>query len=302
MQLDDCTFLIKSFLRPDCLTRLLLSIHRHYPRTPTIVVDDSGNGDARAVCAPYPWVQLIETAEKDVGISRGRNIGLLQVQTEYFVLLDDDCVFWILSDVELMRDRLIETGADIVCGPMCDLDRGRIRQSAMEFMPFEDRHLLVQADRPPGEEGWVHASNNFFLARTALRETVLWPEEIKTREHAPYFWLVHRMGGKVWMTHYSSVGHLSTNNDEYDRYRYRVDAQTDQQALGACAAFQEEHRLSWLTSELEDEFGPTWLGHSFRWRRLLSPWCDTQERFLRFAKKYVDKYLAPTSETDSPTA
>lgn len=286
--IEDCTFLIKSFLRPECLARLLLSIHRHYPNTPTIVVDDSDNSDAAITCAPYPNVHLIIADEKDVGISLGRNIGLMEVSTEFFVLLDDDCVFWRLSDVELMKQRLLETGADIVCGPMCDLDKGIIRQSAMGFLEFEDRAVLVKLPLPLGKEGWVRASNNFFFARTSLREKVLWPDAIKVEEHAPYFWLVYKAGGKVWTSHVASVGHLSTNNEEYDRYRYRVKHRTNPDVLAACEEFRDMHKFTWRTSQIADEFGESCRGQEYRWRRLLEPWCDTQKRFLLLTSSFAE--------------
>lgn len=284
--ISDCTFLIKTFLRRDCLARLLLSIHRHYPRVPTVVVDDSGNGDARECCQAYPNVRFIQTAEKDVGISAGRNIGLQHVTTKYFVLLDDDCIFYRLSAIEAMIRRLEQEGADIVCGPMCDLDTGVIRQAAMGFLELaEGRSILVQSRLAKGKEGWVGTSNNFFLGKTSLRDVVQWPPELKTNEHAPYFWLLARAGGRVWIQHESSVAHLPVNSDEYERYRYRKRTKIDKAFEHACNSFENEHGFSWLTAKLIREFGEEYLGYSLRWRRQLEPWCETQSLFLAQAAK-----------------
>jgi len=282
MELSDVTFLIKSFLRPNCLSRLLLSIHRYYPCTPTIVVDDSGNDDAKFVCNPYPKVTLIQT-KKDIGSSHGRNIGLFKVQTKYFVLLDDDNIFWIMTDISLMKRKLEETGSDIVCGPYCVPNKGEIQQSAMTFLKLENRNIIVKENLPLGEEGWVKASENFFIARTKLRERVLWPENIKTNEHATFFWLVHQIGGKVWASHYSSILHDHLSNKKYDRFRNRL--KTSKKHRETIKEFQKKHSCTYFTGELLKEFGEQYGDYQLRWKRILPPRCRTEKKFLELYKQ-----------------
>lgn len=290
MKLGNCTFLIKTFLRPDCLSRVLFSIHRYYPGTPTIVVDDSGNDEASTICSAYrPWVRLLQTDKTDVGISAGRNLGLAEINTEFFVLLDDDCMIWIMTDIALMLRRLIETGADVVCGPFCELDKGLIRQSAMEFLEHENRYLLVKSDLPLGNEGWVKASNNFFAARTAIQNKVTWPERLKVSEHAPYFWLLFRAGGKVWASHFSSVVHLRVDDPVYETYRFRVDERSDEESVLACDEFSKEHGFIWQMQELIEEFGESANGHEFGWPRYLSPNCDTHARLMLRGRRISEK-------------
>ena len=278
MRIDDCSFIIKSFLRPQCLARLLLSIHRHYPGTPTIVVDDSGNNDAASVCAPYPYVTLIRTLDKDVGSSRGRNIGMQQVATKYFVTLDDDFVLCSATNFEEMRLRLEENGADIVCGTCMEPEEGVIRQSAMGFIEHSGNHLLMRLELAPGAEGWVKASNCFFLAKTSLRETLGWPDEIKTSEHGPFFWLAHKMGCKVWASVASSVVHFRDRDPEYARFRNRVNTRGDQDVVRACDEFRRRHHFVWQTRQLFEEFGEAFTPGTFGWPRFVPPTTETQQR------------------------
>lgn len=86
------TFIIHTFKRPDCLSRLLESIKEYYPNTPVIVYDDS---------------------EFDRGLSWGRNHLVSQVKTKYFLLLDDDFVFTNETKIERLVEKA-EQGYDIV--------------------------------------------------------------------------------------------------------------------------------------------------------------------------------------------
>ncbi len=83
------TMLVKTFMRPRTLYRLLTSVRRFYPALPIIVVDDSPDAQ------PIPGSN-IETVilPYDSGLSVGRMEGLKQVETPYILLLDDDFVFY----------------------------------------------------------------------------------------------------------------------------------------------------------------------------------------------------------------
>lgn len=247
-KLDDCTFLVKTFLRPASLCHLLVSIHRYYPGTAVIVVDDSNNGETDCVCSAYDNVRLVKTEEFDVGISRGRNIGLDLITTPYFVLLDDDVAFWALSDLPYMRKKLEESGADIVCGSWCDLPGTLFTQTAMVFKEFGDQgeHIITEAPLPYGGDDWVDFGNNFFIARTELRETVRWPDAIKVMEHAPYFWYVKQQGKRVWTTNRSSIAHLPRRNQRYVNYRLRYRLRKNSSTQVACRQFEQQHKVYFL--------------------------------------------------------
>lgn len=80
------TAVIKTFERPYAVKRLVNSIRRQYPDLIIFVVDDSKEPNplegVNHIIMPY-----------DTGISIGRNEALDQLESPYFLLLDDDFVF-----------------------------------------------------------------------------------------------------------------------------------------------------------------------------------------------------------------
>ena len=81
------TFVVKTFNRPATIAFALRGLRRQFPETPTIVVDDSAD-EHLADLSEFEVAHLL--IEFDAGLSRGRNIGISHVQTEFFVLHDDD--------------------------------------------------------------------------------------------------------------------------------------------------------------------------------------------------------------------
>lgn len=183
--MNDVTFLIKTFERPDCLQRLVASIKRRYEMARILVVDDSRKPTF------LPGVQTL-TLPYDSGISAGRNEGLRHIETPYFVLLDDDYEFMALTKIGLLRQALIRHSLDLVGGSYF-----RWHESAWEV--FDQRNHL-------GTEELIYSVNryqrgtlsplvvkcdwtiNFFLAKTEkIRSIGGWNERLKVQEHAEFF-------------------------------------------------------------------------------------------------------------------
>src|SRR5262249_37654298 len=112
---NEITILIKSFDRKHGLNRLINSVRKKYKKTKIIIVDDSN--------VPIRWADdhvMTINLEFNSGLSMGRNIGLSLVDTPYFLLCDDDFIFWKKSDIRLLTQRLIEYDADISAGLTID--------------------------------------------------------------------------------------------------------------------------------------------------------------------------------------
>ncbi|XP_035696511.1 beta-1,4 N-acetylgalactosaminyltransferase 2-like [Branchiostoma floridae] len=84
---DRVTVVVKTFLRYSNLKRLIASIHELYPGTRMVIADDTPSELFTSVQAPN--VDQFQMPEK-TGYFAGRNLGLSQVSTEYFVYADDD--------------------------------------------------------------------------------------------------------------------------------------------------------------------------------------------------------------------
>ncbi len=177
--LDDVTVMIKTFERPAILARLLRSIRRLYPGLRVIVVDDSRRpvvlDGVDTVVLPY-----------DSGVSAGRNAGLARVETPFFVLADDDFVFFRKTRLGPTLERMrAHPELDIVGGTVVDLPfyrtismRGRRVPGAVDEKPapgtiagLERRELIA----------------NFFVGRTERVRLVGWENALKRVDHADFF-------------------------------------------------------------------------------------------------------------------
>lgn len=179
---EDVTALIKTFERPLICRRLLDSIRRLYPTLPIVVVDDSRHpGDwpgTHAVVLPY-----------DVGLSAGRNEGLKHVETELFILLDDDFVFYRETD-------LSRAVAFMRAHPDVDLYGGQVLD-----LPFFERG--VSSDNrdcfggPPRTVDGFPVYDRiacFFIGRTRTVAALGFDPRLKLCEHTEFFW---RARGKL---------------------------------------------------------------------------------------------------------
>jgi len=89
----DCTVVILNWNNRDLLRRSLVALHAAPPskyRLEFIVVDNgSMDGSQDLIRSEFPAVRLIENGQ-NLGIARGKNVGLQAANTEFVLLLDDD--------------------------------------------------------------------------------------------------------------------------------------------------------------------------------------------------------------------
>lgn len=208
--LDDVTVLIKTFERPRVLRRLVESVRRLYPGLGIVIADDSRVPrrveGATTIALPY-----------DSGISAGRNAGLAAIETPFFVLCDDDLVFFRGTRLApLLRRMRAHPEIDLVGGRALDLPhyrdvdtrgrraltaaskarRGSPARRAEELdgappTPLRRGHAEdAQAEAPGGTLAGLERREvvrNFFVGRTERVRQVGWDPQLKLVEHADFF-------------------------------------------------------------------------------------------------------------------
>jgi hypothetical protein len=181
----ELTAVIKTFERPRELRRLVRSIQRVQPDLPILVVDDSR--------APIelPGVEVLRMPFNS-GISVGRNAALQELDTPYFLLLDDDFAFY--------RHTALATSLATIRGhPDIDILGGEVVN--LPDFTTHDYSWVVYPDRggsprhPHGSEiadlPVRHKVPNFFIGRTETVRRVGWTEELKVMEHNEFFTRAH---------------------------------------------------------------------------------------------------------------
>jgi len=260
-ELSDVSLIIKTFERRSALKRLLDSIRAQgYGDCPVLVADDSAPPYRDAILQSYgDVVDQYVVLPHDSGVSKGRNELLKRIDTEYFVINDDDFVYDDRTDLALMRSHLEAGGLDILGGLVFEP-----RHSALPgwSTPFERckailRRLLTSGGEIPrdwrgdiqrdGDTLRLTKSNDwsppwvpceftlqFFLARTdSVWATVGgWAEELKSfGEHWEFFYRVKQADLDVAFTREAGVRHVPISNSEYSEHRFDREERDMQKAL-----------------------------------------------------------------------
>ncbi len=175
---EDCTIVVKTHERPEVIARLVRSAHRRLTSPRILVADDSRTPSepegARTMRLPY-----------DVGLSAGRNRALEAVDTPYFLLADDDFIFW-------RGTRITQTLETLRRHPEIDIAGGRVIDLPLHrCVDVAHRRALGATGAPvDGEIGGLprrEVVRNFFVARTERVRAVGWDEQLKLVEHADFF-------------------------------------------------------------------------------------------------------------------
>ena len=107
---DKVTVVTKTFMRYDCLKRFLESAQLFYPGIRVIVADDSPTKYRETLeNADFPHVSQYFMPEF-TGWFAGRALAISQVETDFFVWVDDDFVFNTETDLQYMLDVIETTG------------------------------------------------------------------------------------------------------------------------------------------------------------------------------------------------
>src|SRR6056297_3663123 len=114
--LRDVSLIIKTFGRPQALDRLLTSVRRHgYGDCPLLIADDSKDPYRDAMMRAHgDIIDEYVVLPFDTGVSKGRNELLKRVETDYFVIHDDDFVYDERTDIEWMREQVAASDLDLL--------------------------------------------------------------------------------------------------------------------------------------------------------------------------------------------
>ena len=242
--MENFTFLIKTFERPYCVIRLVKSIYRYYPTAKVLIADDSRGESCKNYFAKhYPDKDIIVyELSQDQGLSFGRNYLVDRVKTEYFVLLDDDFVFDVQTDIETAWKIVKEKKLDILGGYIRNYTTQNSLISLIKlavqnvihynkpanymgtFRYAEDDHVLyidrVRHQFPDYLE--TDIVMNFFIAKTSvIRDTNRWDDELKLQEHTAFFFKAKHNGLKVAFSNVFSVQHKPVRIKGYGSFRGR---------------------------------------------------------------------------------
>jgi GT2 family glycosyltransferase len=213
----DVTVIMKTFHRPETATRAVDHLRRYYPEIRLLVADDS----REELAFRHPAAEVVRLPF-DSGISRGRNVLLERVETEYFLLMDDDNWFSRHTRLERMLGVLERERFDILA---CHVyfrrqterlfPRRRLNGFFMDLR-LEDGTLRFIDPRCEDARGGCACDlvENFFLARTRrVREIGGWDDRLKVAEHADFFLRAKRAGLKVGYTPLAGVDHVHLHRE-----------------------------------------------------------------------------------------
>jgi GR25 family glycosyltransferase involved in LPS biosynthesis len=221
----DITIIIKTFLRPECVLRLINSIRKFYSNIKIIVADDSissllENGEN------YLDIYVVNLPFYS-GASKGRNKAVELVKTKYIMLLDDDMYFTEKTDLEKLYN-IMENNKDI------DLLATKLSDRKSYDAIFENtpEGLIIHEDKILKRKGnitYSHRQLNCFICKTELLKDVKWDEFLKTEEHTEHFYRIFLNGYIVANTTDVEIFHdnkcsdseiykLFRNNSFYEGY------------------------------------------------------------------------------------
>ncbi|CAH1263284.1 B4GALNT2 [Branchiostoma lanceolatum] len=166
---DRVTVVVKTFFRYSNLKRLIASIHEHYPGTRMVIADDTPSKLFTSVQATN--VDQFRMPE-NIGYFAGRNLGLSQVATEYFLYTDDDHYIRNESRLHMLVSLLDKTNFHLVSATY--EKRESKFSSTLEVTGGENQICLLQRYEPnhfheiPGFPGCYanEICQNFFMAST----------------------------------------------------------------------------------------------------------------------------------------
>jgi GT2 family glycosyltransferase len=180
------TVIVKTFERPECVVRLLLSVREHYPSIGVLVCDDSRAPLYPGGTEPIQGVRwLTLDYERGHTLGAGRNHLVDTATTPYVFLMDDDHAVVPATQLPKLSDFLDRSGYDLVAGSQGRGDYGTAvfkRVGPIVLQWFYRHHGQVE----PGVVRCDRVSNTF-MAKTSSLRAVRWQEHVYAREHADFF-------------------------------------------------------------------------------------------------------------------
>lgn len=253
MKKKELTIIIKTFNRKKSLIRLLNSIIGMKYNYPIIILDD-GKNPSELITKKFENLDIeYLCTEFDIGLSKGRNILLNQVCTEYFFLCDDDFVFDERTNLNYNLDIMIQNPQIDILGGIT-YTRNSINSifSLITTIRHPNRlkYILKKKEIIEINNGYINTDdnnnvtiefdkdiNNFnddklysvdicmnvFIGKTKrIRDINGWqPDNVKVGEHKTFFIRAKQRGLVVKFTKKLGVQHYPKKTLLYNKYRLR---------------------------------------------------------------------------------
>jgi GT2 family glycosyltransferase len=225
--LPSVDIIIKTFMRPACLRRLVGSIITRYPGAPLNIADDSelDEGTRSYYAELERQGHQVVLLPFNVGLSAGRNVLVDRTSRPYLLLLDDDRVFTEDTRIEALV-AVLDADPSIGVAAGSSLDNGtdlisyehnlRVQHRLLHYYPIGPETIPIGGHPCRLAQG-VH---NFALFRREVFATTRWDEELKTMEHSDFFLRLSGTGWKVVHVGNVSVAHFHESPPGYDAFRY----------------------------------------------------------------------------------
>jgi hypothetical protein len=221
------SFMVKTFNRPRTVSHAVARLRERFPAHPVVVVDDSDDLYI-ADLASFGVAHLI--IPFDAGLSRGRNIGIRHIDTEYFVMFDDDQFPADDLDLDAVVELMdVERDIDVIGG--WEDDSPHVRDS---FQLTNHRDLMERRHLPTGRltaggRHTYHMVQNQTLWRTEVvrARKLRWADHLKVGEHVDFFFRYRDQLTIVFIDHFhfsnvpSHLRDMDAAVTDYARFRNR---------------------------------------------------------------------------------
>lgn len=247
--MKDITILIKTFLRKKSLYRLLDSIEKYFLEIKIVIVDD-GQENLNEELKKYKGLKInYYKIPYDSGLSFGRNFGLSQIKTKYFLLCDDDFIFTNETNILKLKEILEHEKVDIVGGVIknrLNYFEGSYRKRLKNFIKYyfnrdtpihnyygnilkSENELIVEYFNKSNFDKRIRTDIclNFFLGDTKkILNAGGWNYKLKIGEHTDFFVRMKENHLKVISTKECICDHFPLKEGEYKKFRNRTEEMT----------------------------------------------------------------------------
>lgn len=226
---NDITLIVPTYMRDDCLKRLLTTAQIYYPQMKVLV----GYQGKCTLDTTFSNTEIIMLPE-DCGLSYARNALVKQVETSYVLLLDDDALIDKTSDLMKMKT-LFEYDDKIGIVSARMIENKIIKGYERFFLPCDDVLLLIDWNALYQKKiaeyrtykdirfGYAHITYNIFLAKTEVLRKYTWDNRHKVHsEHLDFFLNLHLNSDvKTVFIPDMIFGHMPVDSNPYKEKRYR---------------------------------------------------------------------------------
>jgi glycosyltransferase involved in cell wall biosynthesis len=231
----DLTIMIKTFLRPDMLKRILNSIGNYQEKNKvifkSIIIGDDSTSEIlkedqeiiKQCKSNYPHLSITyKKYEFNIGCAEGRNRMIKKIETTYFLYCDDDYIFDPDCNINKALSLIKKEKLDILGGWVNNIQSNNINNPYTlngKFQKFGSKIVCnIKTDDFPDLEYYDYLIN-FYIGRTSKIREVLWDPELKTEEHLDFFWRAYKKDLKMAFTKELFITHHHVSNSKYEKFR-----------------------------------------------------------------------------------